>query len=313
MKKSHRLYAIPLLALSLAACTNDGLQDDPLADGPVPLSVTADISAVATRAQATAFEEGDMIGIYPYKNNDLETVQANRLYTYSGGKFASTDPYYFQDRDEMTFNAYYPYDGNLTAENPRIEIDTRADNQVNRDDIVWRKNDYLFASNQTTVILPSVSYTGENAFKHVMSQVIFVFKAGTDSGVLNLSTLSQYKIATPLRMDGYFYASSGQVVPKATSTKEAITMGITGASGTEHICTPLFLLPQDDLGNTLSLEVTYNRLIYRASLTPPTGGLKAGYSYTYTVTIRNTALEVSNAEISDWITTVGSSGNATLQ
>ena len=53
-----------LAAGLLASCTNDELADNPLADGPVALSVTADISQVVTRATATAFENEDPIGIW---------------------------------------------------------------------------------------------------------------------------------------------------------------------------------------------------------------------------------------------------------
>lgn len=319
MKKSHKLYAIPLLALALAACTNDGLQDNPLADGPVLLNVTADISAVATRAQATAFEEGDPIGIFPMKNGSLETSQINKLYTYDGSKFTTDDPYYFQNTGNVTFNAYYPYETDVAADDPVIYINTRVvyqmqDVTLEETSVTWRKNDYLFASAATNVNTPNVSYIGDNAFKHVMSQVIFVFKAGTDSGVTDLSSLTQYKIATSLYVDGMFNLTTGIAAPMIPSNKDVITMDIT-ATGTEYTCRPLILLPQT-IDGTIDLEVSYNNQTYRASLTPPTGGLKAGYSYTYTVTIKNTELVVSDAEIDDWkIDPVfhGGSGTATLQ
>ena len=114
MKASIYTTAV-LLALGLTACNKE--MDNPLADGPVALSVTADISQVVTRATATAFENEDPIGIFPKKNDVLDAEQANRLYTYNGSTFTSADPYYFQDRGMVTFNAYYPYDVALTAEN----------------------------------------------------------------------------------------------------------------------------------------------------------------------------------------------------
>lgn len=316
MKKNHRLYAIPLLALALAACTNDGLQDDPLADGPVALSVTADISTVATRAQSTVFDNGDPIGIFPYTSTtEMEAAQANKLYTYSGSAFTSTAPYYFQDRDTKYFHAYYPFNASLTAESHTITIDTRATNQttetLGETSISWRKNDYLFASAQTSVSTPSVAYAGNNAFRHVMSQLVFTFLAGTNDGIANLQALTGYKIDTPLTMDGTFDAATGTVT-LGSSGKESLEMGITGASGTSIECTPLILLPQAITDGSIKLVVTYNNVDYSAGLTIPTSDLKPGNSYSYTVTIKNKGLEISQAQISKWVESTASA-EATLQ
>ena len=313
--KANIYTATVLLALGLTACNEEM---GPLADGPVALSVTADISQVATRATATAFENEDPIGIFPKKNDALDAEQANRLYTYNGSTFTDTKPYYFQDREEVTFNAYYPYDADLTATAHTIDINTRAEYQkietIEGTAIEWRTNDYLFASAMTNVSEPSVSYTGDNAFNHVMTQVVFVFNAGTDDGVSDLSALSGYKIATPLVMDGSFDAATGEVTLDADAKAEVIAMTVTGPAATELRADPLILLPQAISGSELELEVAYNGQTYKAELNAPTAGLQAGYSYTYTVTVSNTKLEVSNAAISDWSTDrdFNGNGNATL-
>ena len=318
MNTKRTLFYTMLAAGLLASCTNDELADNPLADGPVALSVTADINQVATRATATAFENNDQIGIFPIKSDALETGQANKPYTYNGSTFTSADPYYFQDRGMVTFNAYYPYNAALTAENYAIDIDTRAKYQksetIGETGITWRTNDYLFASAVTNVIEPSVSYTDDNAFNHVMTQVVFVFKAGTNDGVSDLSALSGYKIATPLVMDGSFDAATGKATPDADAKAEEIEMKVTGSAATELRADPLILVPQTVTG-TITLEVSYNGQTYKAELNAPTAGLQAGYSYTYTVTVSNTKLEVSNAAISDWRTDrdFNGDGNATLR
>ena len=319
MNTKRTLFYTMLAAGLLASCTNDELADNPLADGPVALSVTADINQVATRATATAFENNDQIGIFPIKSDALETGQANKPYTYNGSTFTSADPYYFQDREMVTFNAYYPYDATLTATDYTIDINTRAEYQKSKTiegtNIEWRTNDYLFASAVTNVIEPSVSYTGNNAFNHVMTQVVFVFNAGTDDGVSDLSALSGYKIATPLVMDGSFDAATGEVTLDADAKAEVIAMTVTGPAATELSADPLILLPQAISGSELELEVTYNGQTYKAELNAPTAGLQAGYSYTYTVTIKNTELEVTNASINAWHSDqyTHSQGDATLQ
>lgn len=309
-----KFYATALLALALAGCNNDEM-DNPLADGPVPMSFTADINSVATRATTNGFERGDVVGIIPLKGNVVEAAQANIAYTYDGSAFTATPPYYFQNYDEVTFNAYYPY--RSTLNDPyTVEIDTRIGNQgtENVNGVDWRKNDYLFASAKTTVKAPSVSFTeaAGNPFKHVMSSVAIDFKAGTEDGVANLKPLTGYTLGKVV-MDGTFNCSTGTVSLKADAGAEDITVtGISCAeSDTEYQTSSLILLPQDVNGGKFSLTVNFNNTTYKADLT--LSELQAGKLHVFPVTIKNTELEIGTAEIKDWETSTEYSGNATLQ
>ena len=145
-----KFYAAALLALALAGCNNDEM-DNPLADGPVAMSFTADINSVATRATTIDFEAGDVVGIIPMKGNVVEKNQANIAYTYNDeGKFTANSPYYFQNYEDVIFNAYYPYQEGL-AKPYTVEINTEIGNQVTEkvNGYDWRKNDFLFASATT--------------------------------------------------------------------------------------------------------------------------------------------------------------------
>ena len=115
-------------------------------------------------------------------------------------------------------------------------------------------------------------------------------------------------------MDGSFDAATGKVTLDADAKEEEIAMTVTGSAAIELSADPLILLPQTISGSKLELEVAYNGETYKAELNAPTAGLQAGYSYTYTVTVSNTKLEVSNAAISDWSTDqdFNGNGNATL-
>lgn len=309
-----KFYATALLALALAGCNNDEM-DNPLADGPVPMSFTADINSVATRATTDGFGRGDVVGIIPLKGNVVEAAQANIAYTYDGSAFTATPPYYFQNYDEVTFNAYYPY--RSTLNDPyTVEIDTRIGNQgtENVNGFDWRKNDYLFASAKTTVKAPSVSFTeaAGNPFKHVMSSVAIDFKAGTEDGVANLKPLTGYTLGKVI-MDGTFNCSTGTVSLKADAEAENIT--VTGISCeetvTEHRTSSLILLPQEVDGGKFSLTVNFNNTTYKADLT--LSELQAGKLHVFPVTIKNTKLEIGEATIKDWETSPEYSGNATLQ
>ncbi|WP_018666005.1 fimbrillin family protein [Bacteroides gallinarum] len=304
--------------LFFAACTNDAM-NDPLADGPVAMTFTAGIDAVATRvnSEGKAFTEDDKVGIVPMKDGDVETGQFNVLYTYSSdNQFTANPPYWFQDRETVTFNAYYPYDAELST-NGVITIDTKAKNQTAGEETVasdWRKNDYLFASNTADVSSPTVNFTGmDHTFKHVMSKFTLTLKAG--DGISDLQALTGYTLGNFITT-GTFDIKTGNAVPDAEATTEAISMSVTGENAETLECEPLILLPQDIDSGKLSLTVHYNNQDYHAELKLPEYTVKkllAGYHYRYTVKVSNTALEITNASIVDWTEADNFDGEATLQ
>lgn len=321
MNRMKSLWAIPAFTLALAACS--GEIDNPRPDGRVALNVQAEIGSVATRATTTAFQANDAIGIIPVKGTEVEEAQANVKYVHNGTAFAAAaTPYYFQNQDNVTFRAYYPYAEGLAAGTDgqyAIDIDTRADKQTTvkmneadpTDTRTWRQNDYLTASAETHVGDPKVKYT----FAHAMAQLQLVFKAGTSAGVSDLaqaddadpalSGLRGYILTTPLSVEGTFSPVAGEAKPNAAE-KEPLTMtfsvkrGANDAAVTEYTPTALILLPQKVEGGELGLTLTYNGVPYAATLTAPADGFAAGSRYTYNVTVTNTGLTVGTVEIKDW-------------
>ena len=294
-----------LAAGLLASCTNDELADNPLADGPVAAQVTAGISQTLTRVSANgvsaSFTDGDEINVVADGNATyVYTLQDNGT-TWSAGN----NPYYFQGRGIVSFQAWYAAP-DYTKTGDAIEINTK--NQTVSSG--WNQWDILATPVvKTDVTSPTVDFTGTNAFSHVMTQVTMVFKKG--NGISDLAALKGYTLKS-LTTDATFNTLNCTLTPGTTTDDIAVT-GIEDASGTEYTCTPLILVPQTVTG-TIDLEVKYNDQTYKATLNAPTAGLQAGYSYTYTVTVSNTKLEVSNAAISDWSTDwyFNGNGNATL-
>ena len=304
MNTKRTLFYTMLAAGLLASCTNDELADNPLADGPVAAQVTADISQTLTRVSANgvsaSFTDGDEINVVADGNATyVYTLQDNGT-TWSAGN----NPYYFQGRGIVSFQAWYAAPDYKETDN-EIEIDTKT--QTVKDG--WNQWDILATPEvKTDVSSPTVAFTGTNAFGHVMTQVTMVFKAG--DGISDLAALEGYTLKS-LTTDATFNTLNCTLTPRTTTGD--ITVTDISASGTEYTCTPLILVPQTVTG-TIALEVAYNSQTYKAELNAPTAGLQAGYSYTYTVTVSNTKLEVSNAAISDWSTDwyFNGNGNATL-
>ena len=305
MNTKRTFFYTMLAAGLLASCTNDELADNPLADGPVAAQVTADISQTLTRVSANglsaSFTAGDEINVVADGNATyVYTLQDNGT-TWSAGDH----PYYFKGRGIVSFQAWYA-DPTIKPENNVIEINTK--NQTVSSG--WNQWDILATPVvETDVSSPTVAFTGTDAFSHVMTQVTMVFKKG--DGISNLAALKGYTLKS-LTTDATFNTLDCTLTPGTTTDDIAVT-GIEDASGEEYTCTPLILVPQTVTG-TIALEVAYNGQTYKATLNAPTAGLQAGYSYTYTVTVNNTKLEVSNAAISDWSTDwyFNGNGNATL-
>ena len=301
--KANIYTATVLLALGLTACNEEM---GPLADGPVAAQVTAGISQTLTRVSANgvsaSFTDGDEINVVADGSATyVYTLQDNGT-TWSAGN----NPYYFQDRGIVSFQAWYAAPDYKETDN-EIEIDTRTQNVTDG----WNQRDILVTPVvETDVSSPTVAFTGADAFSHVMTQVTMVFKTG--DGISDLAALKGYTLKS-LTTDATFNTMDCTLTPRTTTDDIAVT-GIEDASNAEYTCTPLILVPQAVTG-TIALEVTYNGETYKAELNAPTAGLQAGYSYTYTVTVSNTKLEVSNAAISDWRTDrdFNGNGNATLR
>lgn len=307
---SVKLYTAAVALLALAACNKDE-NYDPLADGPVAAQVTAGISRTMTRVST---DDG---GTASFTTDDVIHVVANDGtydYSYDGTGWSASTPYYFQDHEEVTFRAWYA-DPRVEANDEKlIEIDTRI--QTIDSETGWNYHDILVTPGvKTTVSNPSVSFTGDNAFRHIMSQLVFTFKAG--EGVPDLSKLYGYTLDNIVIGATFDTQSLELTAETAESDKGFIDiMGIDDASGDEYTAFPLILVPQTITSGKINLLVTYNEQTYKATLNvPEDGNLQPGYSYAYTVTVSNTELKVSNVTIEDWQTLkdFNGEGDATLQ
>ena len=294
------------LTMTLAACSNEETVNDPLADGPVAAQVTAGIGQSMTRVSvddngSAEFTTGDVIHV-------VAGGTATYDYTLQGdNSWSASNPYYFHNRNNVNFKAWYA-DPKLIPTANVINIDTKSQD-VNAEN-GWNRWDILVTPAVTTTVEnPIINFTGSNAFSHIMSQVSFVFKAGND--ISDLSALTGYTVKD-VTTGATFNTQSCDLTTGGTTGD--IVMPVTGEADNQVDCTPIIMVPQTVSG-TLNIEVAYNGQTYKAALNPPTGGLQAGYSYTYTVTISNTGLEVGNATINVWLTNSDhdSSGDATLQ
>lgn len=280
-----RLLTFAALALALAACTND---EENLNDGPVAAQFTAAIGdnvTATTRVSGTdgtKWDKGDCIGITCIGGSSYNNVP---YVTNNGdGNFdpASDDIIYFDNTDEVTFHAYYPYKDDDEMTEGKIAATTDAKAQE-----VQTRHDFLFASGaKGSTSSPEVKFTGANAFSHCMSRITLNFKGGR--GVtIPIDGPTSYTLKG-LLLQGTFDPTNGQTATTANSAADVTLSGSLTSS---------IFFPQNVA--SIGMEILLNGNIYNATLPVDEGKLQSGKEYHYEITISHQNVVV-NASIKAW-------------
>lgn len=276
-----RLLTFAALALALAACTND---EENLNDGPVAAQFTAAIGdnvTATTRVsgtEGTTWEEDDCIGITGGNYSNVPYV------TEGNGNFdpASDDIIYFDNTDEVTFHAYYPYKDDDEMTEGKIAATTDAKAQE-----VQTRHDFLFASGaKGSTSSPEVKFTDENAFSHCMSRITLNFKEG--SGVTIPTGYPTSYTLKGLLLQGTFDPANGQTATTANSAADVTLPG--------NLTSSIFF-PQEVA--SIDMEISLNGNTYYTTLPVKDGKLQSGKEYHYEITISHQNVVV-NASIKAW-------------
>lgn len=302
--RNYSLLAGVMLTLALTSCGNDGIETQ-VYDGPVAAQVTAGINGVLTRAMDASWDNGDAIGISCSSTN---TNYANMKYVTDGdGSFTHeggiASGIFFQDTEEVTFSAYYPFSG--TEELPAGTIYGVTTN----DQTKQKEFDYLYAANATTTYAsPTISFTGNSIFKHKMSRLILKITT-SDADGFNATDVQRgtYSISG-IKHSGTFDTTTGTAIATDDVTNDwVITAEAQDASSNQRTYSMIFY-PQDQ--STLTFKAVIGGQTYAKDITPT---LTASTSNTYTITVRKTGLVVSNSTIEGWGEEHNESGDATMQ
>lgn len=303
--------------LMVTACSNDDNIEN-VNKEPVEARISANIESLATRAAGTAWTDGDAIGVTGTSGSQLyDNVQ----YVYSATTqpnftlASGASPIYFQNTDDVTFTAYYPYAGSVSTTSASISKTISAADQSTTSDTETgftpqSQIDYLYGTGTGGVgTNGEVNFT----FNHKMSQLVLNFIAGAD---VSLNDLTSYTLQG-LKMQGTFDTSDGEA--SADAEAQAADLTINAETGyydaTNHTST-LILFPQAAASATLC--VSLDGQTYTATLNFPTAsavqGLESGYSYTYNVTVSKDDMVISDAFIQDWIkATIVNNGDVTAE
>jgi len=299
-------------AMTLAACSND---DD--CSKKVAAQISAGLSAANTRA-VDAKWNADEIGVSvtggtSYTNQKYSTTSTGTTADFT----AVGDGIFFQDTQTCTFSAYAPYQ----SAGGTVDVDTQNNNTTSDKQ---ESIDFLYAAGATaSESSPTVSFTDNTAsggkdcsFHHKMARLQIVLQTSTADG-FNASDIFNAKEVTLSRLKhtGTFDTTTGTA---AVSTSATAVSGwdITSCKHTDDKSAytrtySLILLPQDASQTKLPIKITINGNTYTndSDIKP---NLEAGYSYTYTITVKKTGLTVSGCTITDWSNGGSFTGTATM-
>ena len=225
---------------------------------------------------------------------------------------------------EFTFAAYAPYASGANASTlPGTDgkITVNTSNQPTTTE--QEKVDYIHATGaKADKDSPTVSFTDNTAaggsdcsFKHKMARLILKVQVSNTDGFDDTAVLefADYKLGG-LVHEGTFDVKTGTAATAGSVVSDWMLRQCTGApktatdkcvatfdAATGVMTFTMILLPQT-LANALVLEISpddgeYQSYSNKDMIKP---ALEAGYSYTYTITVKKTGLTLSGSTIENW-------------
>ena len=312
--------------------------------------ITAGVSGPKTRAVDNVWN-ADRIGVMavdaPGESTTMGKKYKNVEYqTASTGTFADFTPatagdgIFFEDASrEFTFAAYAPFASsynasNLPGNNGKITVNTENQHTVAKQEAI----DYIYATGaKGSKSNPVISFTDNTAaggsdcsFKHKMARLILKVQVSAADGFTEPSVLrfANYKLGGLIH-EGTFDVLTGTATATGTVVNDWMLIESTYPTPTTQTVTykcvsdydvntgvmtlTMILLPQT-LADYLNLEITpddgESQAYSNKDLIKP--ALEAGYSYTYTITVKKTGLTLSGSTIVNWNDGGSHSGDAMM-
>lgn len=319
---NYSLLAGAMLTFAFTACNNNDIETIPY-EGPVPIQVTAGIDGTMTRASETSWEAGDAIGISCTSTNtnytNMKYVTANGDGTfehYNGDSKDLAGGIFFQGTDQVTFSAYCPYAG---TEKNKPGTDGKIPNSTSAQSTGQNKMDYLYADGVTTTYAtPVISFNGDaTKFKHRMSRLKLVLETSSNDGFSAADVAGGTYVLGGLKHKGTFDTTNGTAEAASTATVVgdwSVSSNCPYTDANNRRTYTMILYPQTVSG-ALSFTATIDNQNYKntVDIKFENNKLLPGTSYTFTITIRKTGLEVSGCTIEGWNTVSDISGDATME
>lgn len=229
LNKCLYVAAVNFFLLACSSGAENGVDDEPTPPQPEKptVRIPVDISTSITRVTETAFEEGDVIGLYMVNRNDDGSQNNfkpsgnyvdNMRYMYSGNTWTPDETQYWKDETTCAdFYLYYPYQYGPIYENPmtfRVEADQSDINAYKNSDVIIGST-FNVAPSQNTVFIAS---------RHVMSRVEIALMPGDGFTDVSLAA-SDVKVALNVpSVSAGIDIATGKVEPIMNYDGESWTM-----------------------------------------------------------------------------------------
>lgn len=299
--KKEILFAAMSATLILASCSSEkeGPVETGGADAP---RFSATIGAPQSRAFDSTWENGDAIGISCLTGGKTYT---NVAYSTTGdGDFNVVNPgteIYYNDNNEVTFTAYYPYTANTAA----YGADTW--NQADQ-----KSFDFLWAQAAGRKAAPNVAFS----FAHKMAKVNITVKKGADvsfdevkSAVLSLEGF-KHEGRFNVEDGNAFATGNASVFDFANATIAAHNAPLKVNESDETVTYTLIFFPQEftaalPFTATLTGMQSFSAALdFTAANATKDAGAKnewiAGRQYNLSVTLNKTSATVNGCTILPW-------------
>ena len=290
MKKAYQYIALAVLALGMAACTQeeDFTPQGNQKDSPLTIAL-AGVAEQTTRATINNdYLEGGSIGVFVTSTTDNDRYSGNNIkWTYGndGWKLEDATVVLFENNGEkQQIAAYYPYNENLGTGNVySISLPEAYSEDYEDFDYLYGQYDPL-SSNPATI-----------ALNHLMAKVTVSIQAtGTEIGGDNVKSISLMNVPR----------SASWTVPTNDlgdlgTANQVITLYANDTDDDEVVDNYVgYALP--DAATTLGIRVTMNSGRSFAAQAPITGGLASGNHYLISMKLGKDAVTIGNITIGDW-------------
>lgn len=282
MKKT-KLFGWALVAYmmgaSFSACTNEA--DEVLAqESEIKLTSEITRSRVISDLQSEQLEESRTIGVTITGSKSGDDY-VNKPWTSDGEGGLSTEHPVYWANTNVNVTAYHPYNVDWTSGTQTFTVKTDQSVEAN-----YLNSDLLFANK------PNVAKSTDPislTFYHKLAKVNVTLQPEYPEMDLSNAVISICNTKTSTTLD----LSNGTVPTEATGDFQEIKAGVGSTASA-------IVVPQTIASSTKFIKIELGEKIFYYTL-PTDKQLKSGYSHNYTLTVKETAVQIDNSsEIKDW-------------
>lgn len=292
-----KYIALAVLALVVMGCEKESVENTPIVEDGV-MRIEA-LHPSATRATETAFESGDVIGVYAtnYVDDVASPLQIsgnwinNEALTYDGALWSGRRPLYWSEEGAMDVYGYYPYMTPTTINKHRWSVQLDQSTPATEDALSgYEASDFLWAKAE------GVSHEDGDVqlqFKHMCSKLVIKLVKG-----------EKFTDVIPEDTEVYLYST----VPAATIdfTKGIVSKDVYGtkqkikARRISEDTFEVIVVPQSVLEYSPFVEIVIGSIAY---MTEEIITYYAGVQYTVSITLDKSPGQIQvelGGTVEDW-------------